>query len=181
MVREGSTYKDITALDYMPDIPILMMWKNRHPDFSENLKNARRDRAMLYHDEAVDVLRDSAGVERNDVAREKMRFDGFMKLAEKGAPQDFLPKVQDKAIGNAPTILIINTGVNRQPVTIDAGVINVEETTQSIGTGEHVTGSGSDADEAIGAEIADLGAHYTRTEEAGTSEGDEEEAKEESL
>lgn len=115
LMTEGHTLREITAMPGMPPLYIVYNWKRYHPDFCDKLSRAKKDRATWFHDEAVQVLKDSDTLLKEDVAREKFRFDGFMKLAERNAPDEYGQK--NPAAGFVgPTTIVINTGINREEV-----------------------------------------------------------------
>jgi len=190
MITEGHTLKEIAALSGMPELYLIYNWKRYHPDFSDKLDRAKKDRATWFHDEAVQVLKDSGTLDKEEVAREKFRFDGFMKLAERNAPDEFGQKSPAAGFQGATTI-VINTGIARKEVIQVEGnnheQIPNEEFSEdgrrtldrdgSVSVGDYVP----EADIRIGAEIGDLdGATGAEDREGGIEEeGIEEEGIEE--
>jgi len=117
LIREGYTYTSASKAPGMPPLYLIYQWLNRHPEFKKKAADARRDRATFFHDEAVRELGETA--DREDVPVGKFKFDGYMKLAEKGNPDEYGQKTA--ALGQmAPTMIVINTGINRdEPITVE--------------------------------------------------------------
>lgn len=188
LVREGYTYQKISQTQGMPPLHMIYNWRNHHPDFAKKLSEARRDRANYFHDQAVQVIEDSATLDKDEVAREKFRFDGFLKLAERGNPEEYGAKTGNSG-STGPTTIVINTGVNRQEVIEIKGERNEEtEGTDGRQSTDHDGGisEGARAIEAeyrgIGAEIddgeSDAGINERELPPAG-EEGDEEKSEKE--
>lgn len=120
LIREGTTLKNIAAMDQFPNLHIIYNWQNHYPDFKMKMKQAKKDRAEYFHDKAVGVLEDADGISKEEVPGAKLQFDGFLKLAEKGNPDAYNPKPQQLIGGAAPAMIIINTGINRDsPITVE--------------------------------------------------------------
>lgn len=113
LVRQGKTYTSICTMEGFPPLHIFYQWRSIHPDFSKRLQDARADRANYFHDKAVDVLDSAEGITKDEVPGAKLRFDGYMKLAEKGSPSEFGNKIEHVGDGIAPKMIILNTGINR--------------------------------------------------------------------
>lgn len=189
LVREGHTYKEIALMRGMPPMHLLYNWRNTHPDFAKRLKLARKDRASWFHDEAVQVIKESDTITKDEVAREKFRFDGLMRLAEVG-DQDTYGKKTTAQGGAGPTTIIINTGIRREEVIeVSHEQISSEEFSEdgrreTVGDGR--VSERSDAEIRIGAEIDD-GETDSGSEDTGVGvtesreEGNEEEGEEESI
>ena len=145
----------------LPPLYILYNWRRYHPDFKKNLEIAKKDRAEYFHDKAVQALIDAEGATKEEVPGAKLQFDGFLKLAERGNPEAFNSKPQVLQGAIAPAMIVINTGINREPTTIE---VNNEEICIS-GRDENELrgvhgdkGSGrEEVIEAIGAEIGNDG------------------------
>jgi len=134
LVREGHTYKKISEMDGMPSIHTLYVWRDAYPDFKKKIDSARKDRADRYYERAVEVLEDPHINTKDDVPAAKFRFDGYMKLAEKGNPSEY--GQQTKVIGDAsaPLQIIVQTGILREQLEEPIIVENEHEEIQdSIG------------------------------------------------
>lgn len=158
LVREGHTLQEIAAMEGMPKLHAIYGWRSGHPDFKKALVEAKKDRAEYFHDKAVAALQSAEGAAKEEVPAAKLQFDGWLKLAEKGNPEEYNPKPQMLQGGAAPAMIVINTGINREPTTVE--VINeerlctnreTENTTESV-VKEAEIGSG-EVEESLGAEI----------------------------
>lgn len=128
LVREGRTYEEVSSMEGMPALHLIFKWRSTHPDFAKRLKDARRDRATLHHDKAVEVLKDSDTMDKDDVPVAKFRFDSYLKLAERGSPEEYgQSHKQAPGSGGAATMIVINTGISREPVTIEGVVHETED------------------------------------------------------
>jgi len=156
-VREGKTLNEISEIEGMPPLHLMYNWRRFHPDFKKNLEIARKDRAEYYHDKAVEVLKGADGASKEEVPGHKLQFDGFLKLAERGNPEAFNAKPQVLQQSAAPAMIVINTGINREPTTIEVNNEEIcigERSEDSIQHVHGAEGSGrEEAIEAIGAEI----------------------------
>jgi len=121
LIREGLTLEKICKFRNMPPLHSIYAWKKAHPDFAKNMKAARKDRASYHHDKAIDILEDNDKIEKEDVPGLKFQFDSYMKLAERGSPDEYAAQPKQLAV-QTPATIIINTGINREPVTIEGEV-----------------------------------------------------------
>lgn len=193
LVREGYTLKKIAEIEGMPPLHYIYSWRSGHPDFAKKMKDARKDRATWFHDEAVEVLKESATIEKDEVAREKFRFDSFLKLAERGAPEEYGAKPAG-AIGGGAMTIVINTGINREQVievtgdedgkemrTNTNGEDGRQQTDYDGAIPSGVIGVDGPRDERLGAEVTDASrtpdlagtAKYSKQESSKQEEGEE--------
>lgn len=119
-VRGGNTLSNIASMDNMPPLFIIYNWRETHPEFKSKLKQARRDRAFYFEDKAIEAVKEAEGAAKEDIPSLKLRLDGFTKLAEKANPEDFMPKAQALIGGAAPAMIVINTGISRDVIEIEA-------------------------------------------------------------
>lgn len=120
-LREGKSMNWITKQPNLPNRSIIYKWIEVHPDFAERVKRAKSNRAEYFRDKAEEVL------ERADdltIKSDKLKFDGYMKLAEKDNPVEY-GSVQKAGGGSAPLQIIVQTGINREPTTVE--VVNERE------------------------------------------------------
>jgi len=190
LVREGLTYEKISSIKDMPPRHLIFAWRNTHPDFARNLKNARRDRATYFNDKAIAVLEDSGKIDREDVPEAKFKFDSYMRLAERGSPDEYAAQPKT-AMVQTPATIIINTGINRQPVTIEGEVYDGPTTITSDGETEDgerrereqdISSGIREAERKARASESSVGEEEDTDEANGTQtgeEGDEEESIEE--
>lgn len=118
-IRTGKTLQEVGNMAAFPPLHVIFNWRNYHPDFKQKLKDAKKDRAEIFHDKAVKELKEAEGISKDDVAAAKFRMDGYIKLAEKGDPEAYTPKPQLLQGGAAPAMIVINTGISREPITIE--------------------------------------------------------------
>lgn len=168
-VREGQTLRQISQLDAMPPLFILYNWRNAHPDFKAKLKQARSDRAFYFEDKAIEALEEAEVSSKDDMAGLKLRLDGYTKLAEKANPESFSPKPQLLHGAAAPAMIVINTGINREIIEIEA---NNEKIRIGGGSEDRPGRVESKVKEGIGAEIGDIDAEYSSGEETSGQEED---------
>lgn len=120
LLREGKTLTKISEMDAMPALHLIYAWRARHPDFKKSMGDARKDRGTYYHDKAVDELEDLGDDESRDrIGLAKFKFDSFLKLAERSAPAEYGQATTAAGGNSAPTMIVINTGIDRnKPVLI---------------------------------------------------------------
>lgn len=134
LVREGKTLNQISKMAGMPALHLLFSWRANNPEFALKLKQAKKDRADYHMDRAAELLENAENLEKDDVAANKLAIDGFIKLAEKGNPEEFQPKPQLLQSTVAPAMIVINTGINREPITVEVQNEHIEEN-QEVTTG----------------------------------------------
>lgn len=116
-LREGKSIHKIAKMPNMPGLHVLYRWMEVHPDFKERVKRAKGGRADYYRDKAEDSLDRCS--HSDEVKLAKLKFDGYMKLAEKDNPADY-GSVRESGGGNAPLQIIVQTGIMRDdPVTVE--------------------------------------------------------------
>lgn len=119
-VAEGNTLKKISEMERMPPLYLIYNWRRTHPDFKKKLSMARKDRASYFEDKMIEVVGRAENAGKDDVAALKLEMDGYNKLAEKGDPETYTPKPQNLLAANAPVMIVINTGINRDTINIEA-------------------------------------------------------------
>jgi hypothetical protein len=139
LVRGGMTLTEVSRVKGMPALCVIYRWREIHPEFKQRLDIARSDKGDYYHDKAVEVLEDIET--KDDVPVGKLKFEGYMKLAEKNNPDRYQQKGAGVAAGALQ--IIVNTGIVRedQPVTVE--VKDVGQETDS-GRGEQLNVCGSE-------------------------------------
>jgi len=119
LVREGKTLLQISKMEGMPALHLMYTWKGHNPEFAMKMKQAKKDRAEYHMDRAAELLEGASELEKDDVSANKLAIDGFIKLAEKGNPEEFQPKPQLLQTQIAPAMIVINTGISREPITVE--------------------------------------------------------------
>ena len=117
LVREGLTYEKVSKAMGI-SIQQIYSWRRIHPEFDKELLAARKDRGTYFHDKAVDVLEETDTLEREEVPGAKFKFDSYLKLAGISAPSEYAPQPKVASVAT-PATIIINTGINREPITIE--------------------------------------------------------------
>lgn len=138
LIREGNTLRTIATMEGMPSLHVILSWRSRHPDFAKAMKVAEYDRAAVFHDKAVAVLDADDYDSKDELNKAKFKFDGYLRLAEKGDPNKYAAKPTTVLAGGsaAPTI-IVNTGIRRTPQHVE-GDTYAEETTEDTDAGRIV-------------------------------------------
>lgn len=89
----------ILQADGMPTLSTVMLWKLKHPEFSEQYARAREDQADMFGDAVVEIADDAATPEEAQVAR--VRIDARKWAAGKRKPKVYGETRGDD--GNMPT------------------------------------------------------------------------------
>lgn len=138
LVREGCTLSRIAQRPDMPSYHTILSWVSTHKDFAKAIEMAKKDRASVYHDRAVEVLEADDYLDKDSLNNAKFKFDSYLKLAEKGDPNRYAAKPTTVVAGGAqaPTI-IVNTGISRTPQHVEAESY-AEETIENTDGGREV-------------------------------------------
>jgi transposase-like protein len=113
LVRQGNTYNSITDKMGLGSTQTIYRWRNKHPDFEEHLKAARRDRADYYHDQVMEVAQRDI-IERDEVSALKLRTDLYKWGAEKANPQEYGAQTKITGDVESPLQIIVDTGIKRE-------------------------------------------------------------------
>lgn len=97
-------------MEGFPQLSVMYKWQELHPKFKERIKLAKAGRAEYFRDKAEEVLDNT--MEKEDVPVSKLKFDGYMKLAEKDNPLEY-GRSQAQVSQAAPLQIVIHTGINR--------------------------------------------------------------------
>jgi hypothetical protein len=107
-VAEGKTLKEIGRMEGFPPKNTIDHWARRYPEFKEELRQARIQRAEFYHDEVIEIGRNT----RSDTHKEdRLKADIFKWGASVGDPESFGNRTKVVGDPNAPISFIIETGV----------------------------------------------------------------------
>lgn len=126
-VTEGDTLKAICSDEHFPPYYVVNYWSSRYPEFKNMLREARRARAEIYHDEIVEI---AGTVEEDNAKSAKVKIDAYKHLAAVNNPDEYGPRTKISGDVNAPLSFIISTGIDRsepQPAAIPAEAKVVEE------------------------------------------------------
>ena len=118
-LRSGKTLTQIGEDQRFPPYEVITHWRRMHPLFEDQVKLARMDRAEGYHDKIVHMADklDSSGnmMSREELGAKKLAIDAYKWAAEKGNPEQYGKKQEIRHENAAPTTIIVNTGIVRQP------------------------------------------------------------------
>jgi len=139
--RTGKSLTQIAEMDDMPPVSVIYKWKHNHPDFAKKLVEARQDRGDWFFDKAISIVNpeECNPVPKEDVPFAKLQVDTLKWAAERLAPKEYGAK-QDTGPANAGAVtIVINTGIDRTPVTIEAqsSVVSEVVADQDISLEEH--------------------------------------------
>lgn len=84
-------------------------WRREHQDFAKALAEARKDRAELLGDKALEIA--DATTQRT-VSQDRLKIDTLQWEAERAAPEKYASKAKADA-PTVPTIIVIDTGIRR--------------------------------------------------------------------
>lgn len=116
-VREGLNLRELLKEPNMPSIGKVYAWMALHPEFKTRYKEARKQRADLYFDNAIDLAMTPRG--KDDVPAAKLAVDTLKWAAEKSNPELY-GKVDDKGVKTETKVnIILNTGVLNTPAPSD--------------------------------------------------------------
>jgi hypothetical protein len=116
-LREGKSMNWIAKQPNLPSRSVIYGWMEAHPDFQEKIKRAKANRAEYHRDKAEQVLENA---DEHTIKVDKLRFEGYMKLAEKGDPEQYGSGPKKGSGGSGPIQIIVQTGINREdPVTVE--------------------------------------------------------------
>ena len=178
-VAEGNTLKKISEMAQMPPLYLIYNWRRSHPDFKNKLKQARKDRASYFEDKMIEVVDSAKDAGKDDVAALKLQMDGYNKLAEKGDPETYTPKPQNLLAAHAPAMIVINTGISRDTIEIEANneKIRINQRSENgLRTVEEESGKSGSESPSIGSEVGGLPDIPARAEEKGEQEKSKEES-----
>lgn len=116
-LREGKSMNWIAKQPNLPSRSVIYGWMEAHPDFQEKVKRAKANRAEYHRDKAEEILENA---DEFTVKVDKLKFDGYMKLAEKGDPATYAPGGNKGGGSAGPIQIVVQTGISREePVTVE--------------------------------------------------------------
>lgn len=96
----------------MPTYAVLMRWRRKYPEVSELLERAREDRAEHHRDRAVEIAESSS---EDSLGTSTLKHNAH-KWAAGVDNARFSPKAKIEATITTPTQIIVNTGIDRNPL-----------------------------------------------------------------
>lgn len=110
LIQEGKTFKDICSRPGFPSYSLLCRWRREFPEFAQNLKQARVDRAEYMVAEALEIV-ECSGSSSDELNHSKARSEMRKWLASKDSPTHYGNKVE--VSGDNPVTFILETGIRR--------------------------------------------------------------------
>ena len=179
MLASGKSLSAISRIDHMPSISTMARWARLYPEFGQRMKAARAARAEVYRDKAEQLLEET--FTKEDVAVNKFKFEGYMRLAGTDAPEIYggaTPTGQ-----SLPSLkLVINTGIVRGDVEaiqgvdyeeIGEGADRLKVRVDGFGGADGSDGgrAGGDGASEAGGQADDRGGAQAEAEDGSTEEG----------
>jgi transposase-like protein len=116
LVAEGHTISKIARMEGLPPLNTLYRWRREHPEFREELKEARKMRAEIMHDKVLEL---ADTTEKETVMEDRLKKEIYQWGAEKGDPDEYGVRVKSAVEVSAPGVWIIQTGVPTQAPPIE--------------------------------------------------------------
>lgn len=151
-ITEGATLNDISLMEGMPPLNVIMHWQRCDRMFAEQMKQARLARSDYHHEKILDLAdRASAGtLNKDQVSSIKLGTDLYKWSAEKTNPEKYGAKVTHEGSTEKPILMrVINTGINREPkpdilvVPTEEIIYDNEDSSESTDSGRSSTREGS--------------------------------------
>ena len=111
LIGEGRSLISIAKQPGMPSVGVMHRWAQLYPTFKSKVQMARRYRADVYREKAESILENLADKEEVPVA--KLKFEGYMRLAEKDNPEMYGNASQAVSGQGMSLKLVVNTGIVR--------------------------------------------------------------------
>lgn len=133
-IREGATLKKLSQKLGI-DLSVIHYWQRRYPQFAQEMKIARQERAEYFHDKVLELADEV--IDRDDVAVARFKTDQYKWAAEKGNPEAYGNKTQvSGSIENKVSMIVLNTGIKRVKPDIE---VDYEQKDTS-DTGQQISG-----------------------------------------
>ena len=143
-IREGLTLKKLCQKLGI-DMPILHYWQRTNPQFKEEMKLARKERAEYYHDRVLEIADEV--MERDEIPVARFKADQYKWAAEKGDPEVYGNKTQvSGSIENQVSMIVLNTGIRRNKPDIEVSYERKEDQSDSRQQVDGDIGEGLQAD-----------------------------------
>lgn len=110
LVTEGKTFKDIGNTDGFPPVHVIYQWRRAYPEFKSNLDKAIADRATYYHDELIEIAKNT---KRKTVNEDKLKIDTLKWATAVGDPDHFGARIKHTGDPEKPVAFLIDTGIRR--------------------------------------------------------------------
>jgi hypothetical protein len=114
MVKEGKTWAEIQDEPDMPPLHVISHWQRTDRMFAEELKLARRERAEVYHDRAMQIANAATSAHKDHVPGMALAAKIYQWGAEKANPESYGNKVTHEGSETKPILMrVVNTGISR--------------------------------------------------------------------
>lgn len=121
-VVEGKSILTISNDPMFPPLAVIQSWRRMFPDFEEALGVARKMRADVMHDKALaiadDMAANGANMSKTEIEAKKAATATYQWSAERSDPASYGARPTVVA-QSAPATIIINTGIKREPKTVE--------------------------------------------------------------
>ena len=131
-ITEGYTVTQIGKMEGFPPQHTIYKWVRQVPEFRNQMKLARSDRAEFFHDK---VIESAEKADPENVQAERLRVDAYKWAASVGDPDQYGTRVKHAGDVDAPLGFIVVTGVPEQPA-IDVPSEMVSQSVHSEGETE---------------------------------------------
>lgn len=119
-IVEGEGLSDIcNGLDGFPEYATWCRWRREHTWVDESVTRARTDRAEKHRDKVM-KLADGAMSTKDPINATNARIDAHKWAAAIDNPSIYSPRSKMEATINAPTQIIVQTGIDRTPVDVNS-------------------------------------------------------------
>ena len=113
-VVEGLTFSAICSLPGFPTVATLARWRVENSDFDDAVKESRKMRAEMYHDQIAKDINSDEEASKEDIAARKLKMDRLKWLASVNDPETFGTRTKISGDSSAPLRLVVSTGINRE-------------------------------------------------------------------
>ncbi len=111
-IANGAKITELCKLSGMPSYAVLCNWRNKYPDVEEKLERAKLDRAEYHRDKAISSAEEA---DEDNIGTFNLKHNAHKWAAGLDNPK-YSPKAKVEATLNVPTQIVVNTGINRQPI-----------------------------------------------------------------
>lgn len=119
-ILEGGSLSQICGQPNMPSYAIFCRWRREHPVIESQLELARKDRAEALRDKALEFADDA---DEDNATSQKLKHDAY-KWAAGIDDSRYSPKAKVEASVTMPTMIVLNTGIDRRQVEVNTGVVD---------------------------------------------------------
>lgn len=109
-LASGRSLKKILSSTGFPPYHVFSRWRKDHPGFREQLEDARRDRAEMMRDEA---LEEALAADEDNVNSQKLKHEAYKWAAAIDDQVRYSQRTKVDATISAPTQILVHTGIVR--------------------------------------------------------------------